>query len=44
MKAGMGILIGFMVSDLESTAKQLKEKKVKFVKEPKNESFGKHMQ
>jgi lactoylglutathione lyase len=42
IKAGMGILVGFMVSDLESTAKQLKEKKVKFVKEPKNESFGKH--
>jgi lactoylglutathione lyase len=42
MKTGMGILVGFMVSDLESTAKQLQEKKVKFVKEPKNESFGKH--
>ncbi len=42
MKAGMGVLVGFMVSDLESTANELKEKKVKFIKEPKNESFGKH--
>jgi lactoylglutathione lyase len=33
--------VGFMVNDLESTAKIL-EKKVKFFKEPKNESFGKH--
>jgi predicted enzyme related to lactoylglutathione lyase len=38
----IGMLVGFMVSDLESTAKTLKEKKVKFFKEPKNESFGKH--
>jgi len=37
-----GTLVGFMVSDLESTAKTLKQKKVKFFKEPKNESFGKH--
>jgi catechol 2,3-dioxygenase-like lactoylglutathione lyase family enzyme len=37
-----GVLVGFMVSDLESTAKTLKEKNVKFFKEPKNESFGKH--
>ena len=37
-----GVLVGFMVSDLESTAKTLKQKKVKFFKEPKNESFGKH--
>ncbi len=31
-----------MISDLESTAKMLKEKNVKFFKELKNESFGKH--
>ena len=37
-----GTLVGFMVSDLESTAKTLKRKKVKFFKEPRNESFGKH--
>jgi lactoylglutathione lyase len=37
-----GVLVGFMVSDLESTAKTLKQKKVKFFKEPRNESFGKH--
>lgn len=30
-----GVLVGFMVSDLESTAKILEEKKVKFFKEPK---------
>ena len=34
-------LVGFMVSDLESTATTLKQKKVKFFKELKNESFGK---
>jgi lactoylglutathione lyase len=37
-----GVLVGFMVGDLESTAKILEEKKVKFFKKPKNESFGKH--
>jgi lactoylglutathione lyase len=37
-----GALVGFMVSDLESTARTLKEKNVKFFKELKNESFGKH--
>lgn len=37
-----GVLVGFMVSDLESTAKILKDKGVKFFKELKNESFGKH--
>ena len=37
-----GVLVGFMVNDLESTAKTLKQKKVKFFKEPKTESFGKH--
>ena len=37
-----GVLVGFMVSDLESTAKILKDRHVKFFKELKNESFGKH--
>ncbi len=37
-----GILAGFMVSNLESVANKLKEKNVKFFKEPKQESFGKH--
>ena len=31
-----------MASDFESTAKILKDKDVKFFKELKNESFGKH--
>jgi predicted enzyme related to lactoylglutathione lyase len=42
LKAGTGMLVGFMVSDLDSTAKRLKEKKVKFFKKPKQEPFGKH--
>jgi lactoylglutathione lyase len=36
------ILVGFMVSNLESIAKRLKEKNVEFFKEPKEESFGNH--
>lgn len=36
------VLVGFMVSDLEPVAKKLKDKKVEFFKEPKEESFGKH--
>jgi lactoylglutathione lyase len=35
-------LVGFMVSNLESVAKKLKEKNVEFFKEPRDESFGKH--
>jgi lactoylglutathione lyase len=35
-------LVGFMVSNLETVAKKLKDKKVEFFKEPKEESFGKH--
>ena len=38
----VGILIGFMVMDMDETVKELKAKNVKFVKEPKKESFGKH--
>ena len=37
-----GVLVGFMVGDLEPVAKKLKDKKVEFFKEPKEESFGKH--
>ncbi|MDP9306365.1 MAG: VOC family protein [Thermoproteota archaeon] len=37
-----GVLVGFMVSDLEPVTKKLKDKKVEFFKEPKEESFGKH--
>jgi lactoylglutathione lyase len=37
-----GVLVGFMVSDLESVAQKLKDKNVDFFKKPKEESFGKH--
>jgi predicted enzyme related to lactoylglutathione lyase len=36
------ILIGFNVSDLESVCNELNKKNVKFYKDLKNESFGKH--
>lgn len=42
LKTGSGILIGFEVTDLDSTVKKLKEKRVKFFKKPKEEPFGKH--
>ena len=42
MKTGSGMLVGFEVSDLDSTVKKLKQKKVKFFKKPKEEPFGKH--
>lgn len=42
LKTGSGILIGFEVTDLDSTVKKLKEKRVKFFKRPKEEPFGKH--
>jgi len=41
-KAALTILVGFMVNDLDTTVKRLKEKKVKFFKEPREEPFGKH--
>jgi catechol 2,3-dioxygenase-like lactoylglutathione lyase family enzyme len=41
-KSRVGVLIGFMVSDMEKTYAKLKAKNVKFIKEPKEESFGKH--
>ena len=37
-----GVLVGFMINDLESTVGVLKEKGVKFFKQLRNESFGKH--
>ncbi len=42
MSSKVGILIGFMVMDMDATSKILHEKGVKFVKEPKEEAFGKH--
>jgi lactoylglutathione lyase len=42
LKAGSGTLVGFEVTDLDSTVKKLKEKRVKFFKRPKEEPFGKH--
>jgi lactoylglutathione lyase len=41
-KAAPTILVGFMVNDLDTTVKRLKEKNVKFFKEPREEPFGKH--
>jgi catechol 2,3-dioxygenase-like lactoylglutathione lyase family enzyme len=40
--SGAGMLVGFMVSDMDATVKELKAKKVKFFKNPKEEPFGKH--
>jgi lactoylglutathione lyase len=42
LKTGISMLVGFMVSDLETNVKKLKENKVKFFKESKEEPFGKH--
>ncbi len=42
IKTGSGMLVGFEVSDFESTVKNLKEKKVRFFKKPKHEPFGMH--
>lgn len=36
------ILVGFMVSDLDTLVEDLKAKNIKFFKEPKQEPFGKH--
>lgn len=41
-KRGSGTLVGFEVTDLDSTVKSLREKRVKFFKKPKEEPFGKH--
>jgi catechol 2,3-dioxygenase-like lactoylglutathione lyase family enzyme len=42
LKTGSGILVGFEVSDLDSTMKSLRTKKVKLFKKPREEPFGKH--
>jgi len=42
MKTGSGMLVGFEVSDLDSTVDELMRKRVKFFKKPKEEPFGKH--
>jgi lactoylglutathione lyase len=41
-KSAPTTLVGFMINDLDPTVKELKEKKVKFFKEPRQEPFGKH--
>jgi lactoylglutathione lyase len=42
ISTGVGVLIGFMVNNFDLTINKLKQKNVKFFKEPKQESFGKH--
>jgi lactoylglutathione lyase len=42
LRVGSGTLLGFEVSDLNSTVEKLKQKRVKFFKKPKEEPFGKH--
>ena len=42
IKPAAGVLVGFEVSDLDSSVKRLKEMNVKFYKKPKQEPFGKH--
>jgi lactoylglutathione lyase len=42
LKSGQHILIGFSASDFDQTVKNLQEKKVAFVKNPREEGFGKH--
>lgn len=41
-KLGTGTLVGFMVSDIDTTVQFLKENNVRFFKEPREEPFGKH--
>ena len=41
-KLGTGTLLGFMVSDIDSTVQFLKENNIRFFKEPREEPFGKH--
>lgn len=40
--SGGGMLVGFMVGNMGETCQKLKRKNVKFLKEPKEEPFGKH--
>ena len=39
---GIGVSVGFMVTDLDDIVNKLKQQGVKFFKEPKEEPFGKH--
>ncbi|HET6641268.1 MAG TPA: VOC family protein [Nitrososphaeraceae archaeon] len=41
-KLGTGTLVGFMVSDIDTTVKFLKENNVRFFKELREEPFGMH--
>lgn len=42
LSTGIGVLVGFMINNFDHTINGLKQKNVKFFKEPKEESFGKH--
>ncbi len=42
VNSGKGMLLGFTVYDFETVVKNLKENRVTFLKEPTEESFGKH--
>lgn len=42
VSSGTGMLVGFMVADMDAAVKELKAKKVRFFKKPKDEPFGKH--
>lgn len=37
-----GMLVGFMVASMDDIYRALKKKKVKFLKEPREENFGRH--
>ena len=38
----VGVMVGFMVHNMDETCEKLKAKNVKFIKEPNDEAFGKH--
>lgn len=42
IKRNNSMLVGFSVSDFDDVVNDLKKKKVKFYKKPREESFGKH--
>jgi lactoylglutathione lyase len=42
IKKNNSMLVGFNVSDFDDVCNDLKKKKVKFYKKPKDEPFGKH--
>jgi catechol 2,3-dioxygenase-like lactoylglutathione lyase family enzyme len=41
-KTPVGALVGFMVSSMDETYAELRKRKVRFLKKPAEESFGKH--